>query len=100
MSKFDATQASLINYQDDVNASIDREDDLDATVEDKAVDEDTEITSMDVVDHVKRAVQKVLVFVKIFVGFLIYPLLSFEKLSAPFVQLPSVERVGRGKSKL
>jgi hypothetical protein len=62
MSKSDATQASLINYQDDVNASIDREDDLDATAEDKAVDEDTEITSTDVVDHVKRAVQKVLVF--------------------------------------
>jgi len=59
MSKSDATEAtSNVNYQDDVNADLDREHDLDVTaVEDEVGDE---VISTQAVDHVKAAVQKVL----------------------------------------
>ncbi|KAF8812635.1 hypothetical protein BYT27DRAFT_7086732, partial [Phlegmacium glaucopus] len=57
MSKSDAAQASVnLNYQDDVNANLDREHDLNATVpDDEVADEDVAI---EVADRVKVAVQK------------------------------------------
>jgi hypothetical protein len=58
MSKSDATQASKnFNYQEDVNASLDRGHDLNATAPDEEMaDEDT---TMEAANHVKAAVQKV-----------------------------------------
>jgi hypothetical protein len=58
MSDTDATQASQVtNYQDDVNADVDREYDLDATAPEDVVD-DKEI-SIEPVNLVKAAIQKV-----------------------------------------
>lgn len=63
MSKSDATQASQItNYQDDVNADVDREYDLDATAHEDVVDDEEIIASVEPVDLVKSAVQKVCFF--------------------------------------
>ena len=59
MSKTDATQASKsFNYQEDVNANLSREHDLNATApEDEMGDEDT---TMEAANYVKAAVQKVI----------------------------------------
>ena len=58
MSDTDATQASQItNYQDDVNANVDQEYDLDATAPEDVVD-DMEI-SIKPVNLVKAAIRKV-----------------------------------------
>ncbi|KDR70575.1 hypothetical protein GALMADRAFT_144479 [Galerina marginata CBS 339.88] len=57
MSKPDATQAtSNVNYQDDVNADLDREHDFDATAAEDEVDD--EVISTEAADHVRAAVQK------------------------------------------
>ena len=62
MSKSEATQASSnVNYQDDVNVSVDREHDLDATAAEDEVD--NEAIGTEPTDLVKAAVQKV-IFVK------------------------------------
>lgn len=59
MSKSNAEQAtSNLNYQDDVNADLDRKHDLDATAADDEVD--NEEISTDAANHVKAAIQKVM----------------------------------------
>ena len=71
MSKSDATQASKsFNYQEDVNANLDREHDLNATApDDEMGDEDT---TMEAANYVKAAVQKVIHSLTFVIYFLLY----------------------------
>ena len=67
MSKSDAAQASQVtNYQDDVNVDIDREYDLDATAPE---DVDDEEISIEPVNFIKAAVQKVFFSTKLTLKF-------------------------------
>jgi len=69
MSKSEAMQVSSnVNYQGDVNVSVDREHDLDATA---AEDVDNEAIGMEPTDLVKAAVQKVIFIKKDCCSFLI-----------------------------
>jgi hypothetical protein len=65
MSKSDAKQASKnLNYQDDVNAALDRKHDLNATAfDDEKADEDSEDITTESANYVKAAVHKVVHFI-------------------------------------
>ena len=71
MSKSDATQASKsFNYQEDVNANLDRVHDLSTSAHDEEIgDEDT---TMEAANYVKAAVQKVVYSLTSVIYFLLY----------------------------
>jgi hypothetical protein len=74
MTKSDATQASKnFNYQEDVNAKLNREHDLNATApDDEMANEDITMEGLEAANYVKAAVQKVLHSSSFLIHFLLY----------------------------
>jgi len=100
MSKSTAKKASSsVNYQDDVNTTLEREHDIDA-IADEENEEDDEGNATESASQVTAAVQKVSFDFMTLLSISYWGYYSsFEKLFAQYAQLPSVVKVGLGKSK-